>query len=44
MLTIRGSIVGAHHDVEEVFELHRRGLTRVFYAERELDDVNTAMA
>ena len=42
-LTIRGSIVGTHHDVEEVFELHRRGLTRVLYAERELDDVNTAI-
>ena len=27
--TIRGSIVGTHHDLEEVFELHRRGLTRV---------------
>jgi propanol-preferring alcohol dehydrogenase len=42
-LTIPGSIVGTHHDLEEVFELHRRGLTRVFYAEREPDDVNTAM-
>ena len=28
-LDIRGSIVGTHHDLEEVFELHRRGLTRV---------------
>jgi propanol-preferring alcohol dehydrogenase len=42
-LTIRGSIVGTHHDLEEVFELHRRGLTTVEYAEIELDDVNTAI-
>ena len=27
-LTVKGSIVGTHHDLEEVFELHRRGLTR----------------
>ena len=25
----KGSIVGTHHDLEEVFALHRRGLTRV---------------
>jgi propanol-preferring alcohol dehydrogenase len=42
-LTIRGSIVGTRHDLEEVFELHRRGLTTVEYAEIELDDVNTAI-
>jgi alcohol dehydrogenase, propanol-preferring len=42
-LTIVGSIVGTHHDLEEVFELHRRGLTRVELAERSLDDVNTAI-
>jgi propanol-preferring alcohol dehydrogenase len=42
-LTIRGSIVGTHHDLEEVFELHRRGLTTVEYAEIELDDVNSAI-
>ena len=29
-LTVRGSIVGTAHDLEEVFELHRRGLTTVF--------------
>jgi propanol-preferring alcohol dehydrogenase len=42
-LTVRGSIVGTHHDVEEVFELHRRGRTRVERVERELDDVNDAI-
>jgi len=39
-LTVRGSIVGTHHDLEEVFELHRRGLTTVMRADAELDDVN----
>jgi propanol-preferring alcohol dehydrogenase len=42
-LTIKGSIVGTHRDLEEVFELHRRGLTRVLYDERSLDDVNEAI-
>jgi propanol-preferring alcohol dehydrogenase len=42
-LGIRGSIVGTHHDLEEVFELHRRGLTRVFRSECSLDDVNDAI-
>jgi propanol-preferring alcohol dehydrogenase len=42
-LDIRGSIVGTRHDLEEVFELHRRGLTHVEYAERSLDDVNRAI-
>src|SRR4051812_48795685 len=42
-LEIAGSIVGTRHDLEEVFELHRRGLTHVEYAERSLDDVNTAI-
>jgi alcohol dehydrogenase, propanol-preferring len=42
-LTIRGSIVGTHNDLEQVFELHRRGLTRVQRAECELDDVNEAV-
>jgi alcohol dehydrogenase, propanol-preferring len=42
-ITIRGSIVGTHHDLEEVFELHRRGLTRVMRADCELDDVNEAI-
>ena len=43
-LDIRGSIVGTHRDLEEVFELHRRGLTRVMRSERSLDGVNTAIA
>lgn len=42
-LDVRGSIVGTRHDLEEVFELHRRGLTRVEHAERRLDDVNRAI-
>lgn len=43
-LTVKGSIVGTHHDLEEVFALHRRGLTRVERAERRLEDVNDAIA
>jgi propanol-preferring alcohol dehydrogenase len=42
-LEIRGSIVGTRHDLEEVFELHRRGLTKVEYAERHLHEVNEAI-
>jgi alcohol dehydrogenase, propanol-preferring len=42
-LTVKGSIVGTHHDLEEVFELHRRGRTQVQRAERDLDDVNEAI-
>jgi alcohol dehydrogenase, propanol-preferring len=42
-LTIRGSIVGTHQDLEQVFQLHRRGLTQVQRAECELDDVNEAV-
>lgn len=42
-LSIAGSIVGTHHDLEEVFALHRRGLTRVISEERALDDVNEAI-
>ena len=40
---MRGSIVGTHHDLEEVFELHRRGLTTVEKSEVALDDVNEAI-
>lgn len=43
-LNLKGSIVGTHHDLEEVFELHRRGETRVLRAERRLEDVNGAIA
>jgi len=42
-LRIEGSIVGTHHDLEEVFALHRRGLTRVISEERTLEDVNDAI-
>lgn len=42
-LSIEGSIVGTRHDLEEVFALHRRGLTRVISEERALDDVNDAI-
>jgi propanol-preferring alcohol dehydrogenase len=42
-LTVKGSIVGTHHDLEEVFELHRRGRTQVERVERDLDDVNEAI-
>ncbi|MDA0165017.1 zinc-binding dehydrogenase [Solirubrobacter ginsenosidimutans] len=42
-LEIRGSIVGTRHDLEEVFELHRRGLTTVKYEERHLHEVNEAI-
>lgn len=43
-LSLKGSIVGTHRDLEEVFELHRRGETRVLRAERRLEDVNQAIA
>ena len=42
-LTVKGSIVGTHHDLEQVFDLHRRGLTEVFRSESSLDDVNDAI-
>ena len=42
-LSILGSIVGTHHDLAEVFDLHRRGLTTVQRAERPLEDVNDAI-
>jgi propanol-preferring alcohol dehydrogenase len=42
-LDLRGSIVGTRHDLEEVFELHRRGLTRVEYEERHLHQVNESI-
>ena len=42
-LSIKGSIVGTHHDLEEVFDLHSRGFTRVLRAERPLEDVNDAI-
>ena len=42
-LTIKGSIVGTHQDVVDVFDLHRRGKTRVELQETLLDDVNEAI-
>ena len=42
-LTVRGSIVGTHTDLEQVFDLHRRGLTKVFHSEVPLDDINDAI-
>src|SRR3954470_24675506 len=42
-LDVHGSIVGTRHDLEEVFELHCRGLTRLEYAERSLEDVNASI-
>jgi propanol-preferring alcohol dehydrogenase len=42
-LTVKGSIVGTHHDLEEVFDLHRRGLTHVMRHEMALEDVNEAI-
>jgi len=43
-LTVKGSIVGTHQDVVDVFELHRRGLTRVERSDARLEDVNAAIA
>lgn len=42
-LTVKGSIVGTHEDLVEVFELHRRGLTVVERQDRSLEDVNDAI-
>jgi alcohol dehydrogenase, propanol-preferring len=43
-ITIKGSIVGTHHDLEDVFQLHASGRTRVLYETRPLEDVNDAFA
>jgi propanol-preferring alcohol dehydrogenase len=42
-LSVHGSIVGTHHDLEQVFELHRRGRTTVQRASCHLDDANAAI-
>jgi propanol-preferring alcohol dehydrogenase len=42
-LTVKGSIVGTHQDVVDVFDFHRRGKTRVEKQEVGLDDVNEAI-
>ncbi len=39
-ITIRGSIVGTHLDLEEVFRLHAEGRTKVLYETRRLEQVN----
>lgn len=43
-LTVKGSIVGTHQDLVDVFDLHRRGLTRVERSDARLEDVNEAIA
>ena len=42
-LTVIGSIVGTHRDLEEVFALHARGKTVIERTEVALDDVNDAI-
>ena len=41
-ITLRGSIVGTHQDLTEVFALHRLGRTRVLAERRSLEQVNEA--
>ena len=41
-ITIKGSIVGTHLDLEEVFRLHVEGRTRVLRETRRLEDVNAS--
>ncbi|HTI34644.1 MAG TPA: zinc-dependent alcohol dehydrogenase [Miltoncostaea sp.] len=42
-LSVIGSIVGTHHDLEEVFALHARGKTVIERTDVALDDVNDAI-
>jgi hypothetical protein len=37
---VLGSIVGTRTDLQEVFELHAAGKTKVIYERRQLEDVN----
>jgi len=39
-VTVRGSIVGTRNDLQEVYDLHAQGKTKVEYATRDLDTVN----
>lgn len=39
-ITVKGSIVGTRLDLQEVFELHAMGKTKVIHEERNLDSVN----
>lgn len=41
-ITLRGSIVGTHQDLTEVFALHQLGRTRVLSERRRLEQVNEA--
>jgi len=41
-INIKGSIVGTHRDVEDVFKLHTLGRTRVLHETRPLEEVNEA--
>jgi propanol-preferring alcohol dehydrogenase len=41
-INIKGSIVGTHRDVEEVFELDTLGRTRVLHETRLIEEVNEA--
>jgi len=41
-ITLRGSIVGTHQDLTEVFALHELGRTRVLAERRSLEQVNEA--
>lgn len=43
-ITVKGSIVGTRVDLQEVFELHRAGHTKVMYETRRLDSVNEDFA
>jgi len=42
-ITIVGSIVGTRKDLDEVFDLHARGRTRVIRETRSLDTVNQSI-
>lgn len=42
-ITVKGSIVGTRVDLQEVFELHAMGRTRVVYEKRHIDGVNEAI-
>jgi alcohol dehydrogenase, propanol-preferring len=41
-INIKGSIVGTHRDIEDVFKLHTLGRTRVLHETRPLEEVNEA--
>jgi propanol-preferring alcohol dehydrogenase len=43
-ISVVGSTVGNRADLAEVFELHKRGRTRVIYQTRPLEQVNEAFA